>query len=317
MKYVYWLSLGCLLCGSVVKAAPSGSAAPTSRPASGAESAIKQVKEGEMTADVVGTRKDKLNVGKIDPPAAFALEDIQNFPEDRLQPVLNNPINFEEGRDFSSMMDLQDEQLIHPWLAELSKAPFLTMKTAVEKASKDWTFSIVDQGGGIVSKQEGTGNPPSLIVWDGQDSVRDHVAVDTVYIPQLATTDRDGYRHTYMGQPAQFSAILYSAKGKTVIELSSKRLFLDKKSDLSKEAPTLLDKVCDMLREAGKFPIAIQPYDNDEELSRSRQRTLSKYFMENLNIGENQLVLSNPAPADKRGAAMAILSNVTPGGRDQ
>ncbi len=66
---------------------------------------VKQIKEGELTAESTGTSKQRMTVGKLDPPAAFNLEDIQNFPEDRLHPVLNNPITFEEGRDFSNMMD--------------------------------------------------------------------------------------------------------------------------------------------------------------------------------------------------------------------
>lgn len=293
--------------------APDHAPAPTAATATG----VQQVKQGEMTANIVGTRKEKLTVGKFDPPAAFNLEDIQNFPEERLEPVLNNPLTFEEGRDFSTMMDFQDEQLYHPWLAELSKAPFLTMKTATEKASNAWTFSIIDQAGATVSTQEGKGNPPPVLSWAGEDSIRDHVAVDTVYIPQLAVTDKEGYHHTYMGTPIQFASILYKDHGKTVIELSSKRLFLENKVDLSKEAPVLLDKVCDMIREEAKLPFAIQPYDANMDLARGRQQTLIKYFGDKLYVPESQIVASNPAGADKRGAAMAIISNATPGGSEQ
>jgi len=257
-----------------------------------------------------------LQVGKFDPPAAFNLEDIQNFPEERLQPVLNNPVNFDEGRDFSTMMDFQDEQLYHPWLPELSKAPFLTMKTSVEKPSSDWSFSIIDQAGATVWKQDGKGTPPPVLTWNGEDTLRDHAAVDTVYIPQLATTDKEGYHHTYMGQPIQFASIVYKNNGKTVIELSSKSLFLDKKADLSKEAPLLLEKVCDVIREDAHLPFAIQPYDNDSELAQGRQQNLIKYFTDKLYIPESQIVSSSPISADKRGSAMAIISNATPGGAE-
>ena len=118
-------------------------------------------KEGELSDEVdQGTRKDKMAVGKIDPPAAFNLEDIQNFPEERLTPVLNNPITFEEGRDFSTMMESQDEKLIHPWLPEIPRAPFLSMKPSIDKPAKDWTFSVIDQGGTPVASQDGQGKPP-------------------------------------------------------------------------------------------------------------------------------------------------------------
>src|SRR5690348_15699095 len=73
--------------GSSHTAAPTGKATTP---------AVKQVKEGELDVSITGERKDKLVVGKLDPPAAFNLEDIQNFPEDRLHPVLSNPITFEE-----------------------------------------------------------------------------------------------------------------------------------------------------------------------------------------------------------------------------
>jgi hypothetical protein len=303
------LSVFCV--GSAFAAPTSGQIPPTA-PKAAAKT------QGELgDVNIVGQSKEKLTIGKFDPPAAFNLEDIQNFPEDRLQPVLNNPLVFEEGRDFSTMMDFQEEQLVHPWLPEVAKAPFLTMKTGVEKASADWAFSVIDQGGTTVAKQDGKGTPPALIPWNGEDSLRDHLAVETVYIPQLATTDKEGYRHTYMGQPVQFSALMYSDKSKTVIELSSKRLFQEKKSDLTKEAPLLLDKVCDVIRESAHVPFAIQPYESDSELGRSRQQTLVKYFSEKLYIPENQMVAADVQTADKRGAAIAIIASSMPGGSGQ
>src|SRR5579872_4444276 len=221
--------------------APGDAAGGVAHAAAPGIQAPKQAEKGEVgTETITGKNLQKLQVGMFDPPAAFNLEDIQNFPEERLQPVLNNPIYFEEGRDFSTMMDFQDEQLYHPWLPELSKAPFLTMKTSVEKPSSEWSFAIIDQAGATVWKQDGKGNPPPTLSWNGEDSLRDHAAVDTVYIPQLAATDKEGYHHTYMGQPIQFSSIVYKNHGKTVIELSTKSLFLEKKTDLSKEAPLLL-----------------------------------------------------------------------------
>jgi hypothetical protein len=307
------LALGLLPFALAVQAAPTD-AGHSPAPMAGASPNVKQIKEGELDVSITGTRKDKLNVGKIDPPAAFNLEDIQNFPEERLLPVLNNPINFEEGRDFSTMMDLQEEQLYHPWLPELPRPPFLNMKVALDKSAREWSFSVIDQAGTTVSKQEGKGSPPDVLSWAGEDSVRDHAAVDTVYIPQLAVTDKEGYHHTYMGQPVQLSALLFKDRGKTVMELSTRRLFQEKKTDLTKEAPTLLDKVCDILREESRLPFAIQSYDNDSDLARSRTQVLAKYFSEKLYIPENQIVLPNPVSADKRGAAMAIVSNATPGG---
>jgi hypothetical protein len=294
----------------------AGAHAPA--PAANAPSAptLKQAKEGELTEEIKGTRKDKMTIGKLDPPAAFNLEDIQNFPEDRLHPVLNNPITFEEGRDFSSMMDSQDEKIIHPWLPEIAKAPYLTMKTAIDKPAKDWTFSVIDQGGTPVATQAGNGNPPSVFSWSGDDKVRGHAAVDTVYIPQLATTDKEGYRHTYMGQPAQFATLLLKDKGRILVEMSSKRLFLDKKFEFSKEAPVFLDKVCDLIREDARLPFAIQAFDVDSELARSRERALVKYFSEKLFIPESQITVLEPASSEKRGLAIVVTLNGTPGGTE-
>src|SRR5258708_27917317 len=55
----------------------AGAHAPA--PAANVPSSSKQVKDGEITEEIKGTRKDKMTVGKLDPPAAFNLEDIQNF----------------------------------------------------------------------------------------------------------------------------------------------------------------------------------------------------------------------------------------------
>src|SRR5882762_9132756 len=210
---------------------PHGAAPSATVPAN----TVKQGKEGEMDVSITGKNKEKLVVGKLDPPAAFNLEDIQNFPEDRLQPILNVPITFNEGRDFSSMMDFKDDQPMHPWLPDVAKAPFLEMKSRLlEKSAKEWEFAIIDQGGATVAKQKGTGNPPDQLTWNGEDSQRVHAAVDTVYIPQLNTVDKESYHHTFMGQPIQFSSLEYKEGGKTIIELSSKRLFQERKAEFSK-----------------------------------------------------------------------------------
>src|SRR5581483_3133861 len=109
------LHLACLLAGISPVAFAAGPAADSAHPAASTGiQAPKQAEQGDMgTVTAVGKNLQKLQVGKFDPPAAFNLEDIQNFPEDRLQPVLNNPLTFDEGRDFSSLMDFQDEQLYH------------------------------------------------------------------------------------------------------------------------------------------------------------------------------------------------------------
>src|SRR6185312_10582495 len=107
----------------------------------------------------------------------------------------------------------------------------------------------------------------------------------------------------------QFSSVLYKDRGHTIIELSSKRLFVDKKADFTKEAPTLLEKVCDAIREDDHLPFAIQPYEADAELAKNREEALTKYFSEKLYLPENQIVQSNPEGPEKRGAAMAIITN--------
>ena len=286
-------------------------AAPSATPAA---ASAKPGQDNEFKTDVVGSNKQKMAVGKIDPPAAFNLEDIQNFPEERLTPVLNNPVTFEEGRDFSNMLESQDEQLIHPWYPEIPRAPYLTMKPALDKPAKDWTFSVIDQGGAPVASQAGKGNPPAVFAWAGEDKERDYAAVDTVYIPQLATTDKDGYRHTYMGQPTQLASLLHTEKGRTVVEISSKRLFLDKKTDFTKEAPVYLEKVCDLIRQEAKIPFGLQAYDTDQDLASARVRVLAKYFSDKLFIPENQVTILGPASPEKRGLAIAVILNGTPGG---
>ena len=296
-------------------AAPSSdhAAAPSAKALA---SPVKLGKEGEISVDITGQRKDKMTVGKLDPPAAFNLEDIQNFPEDRLHPVLNNPITFEEGLDFSKMMESQDENVVHPWLPEIARVPYLTMRTSIDRPAKNWTFSVIDQGGTPVVNQDGTGSPPATFSWSGDDKQRGHVAVDTVYIPQLATTDKEGYRHTYMGEPIQFATLLVQDRGRTMIELSSKRLFLDKKEALSKEASVSLDKVCDMIREDAHLLFALQIYDNDPGLAHSRTDTLVKYFSDKLFIPASQITVLEPGSPDRRGLAVAITLNGTPGGAE-
>ena len=274
-------------------------------------------KQGEMSVDIKGKSREKMEVGKFDPPAAFNLEDIQNFPEDRLLPVLNNPVTFEEGRDFSALMDFHEDKPMHPWLAELTHAPYLRMRVPSGDKSKDWKFSIIDQAGVTVLEQDGKGSPPDVLTWSGLDQKRDHLAVDTLYIPQLSTVDKDGYHHTLMGQPVQYGSFIYKDQGRTLIELSSKKIFLENKADLSKEAPLFLEKVCDVIREEGLLPFSIQPYDEDTDLAQSRQRTLVKYFATKLVLPESQIVSASPAAPDKRGASITIMASAVPGGTGQ
>jgi hypothetical protein len=289
----------------------------TDHPSPAAAPAVKKNSEGEMTADVKGQNREKLVISKLDPPAAFNLEDIQNFPEDRLQPLLNSPVTFNEGRDFSNLMDFKEDQPIHPWLPEIAKAPFLEMKSpALEKSATTWDFAIIDQAGATVSKISGKGTPPGTLTWNGDDTQRGRAAIDTVYIPQLNTVDKEGYHHTYMGQPIQFSSVEFSENGKTTIELSTKRLFLERKAEFTKEGPMLLDKVCDVIREGSHLPFAVQPFTVDDTLGQSRQAALIKYFKDKLFIPSTQIVASATQDAGKRGEAMAIISTTVPGGNE-
>ncbi len=312
-------------------AAPSkpASAAPTAAPASGqapmgstsapstpVKSETKS--EGELeNVDVTGTFKGKLKVGKFDPPAAFNLEDIQNFPEDRLQPVLSNAVTFDESRDFAGMMEKIDDQLYHPWLPEIARAPFLQMQPAIDQTPRDWTFAVIDQSGGTVYEQEGKGSPSKLLVWQGEDKLRDRAAVDTVYIPQVLITNKEGYRRTYQGQPVQFASVMYTDRGKTIIEISTKRLFDENKSSLSKEAPIHLDKLCDAIREGNLLPFAVQMREPKDDLVKPRQEAVVKYVAEKLLIPESQITALPATSAEKRGAVVSITANATPGGSGQ
>jgi hypothetical protein len=280
-------------------------------PAVGAKAAATgtQSKEAEMNVTIQGQSQQKLTVNKFDPPAAFALEDIQNFPEERLQPVLNNPITFEEGKDFSVMMDFQEDQFVHPWLPEIAQAPFLRMKTPATEKTQSWTFTVIDQAGATISKQEGHGVPPNVLLWNGDDSQRDHAAVDTVYIPQLMTVDKEGYHHTFMGQPVQFSTLIYKNGSHQILELSSKRLFHENKPEFSKEAPSLLEKVCDILRQDGHTPLAVLMFGNDDSLAKSRQDTLTKYFQTKLVLSNSDMLSGAISSSQKRGEAVAIMTN--------
>lgn len=316
MSDMRWLKIGGLsLAGGMLLPALLLADAPTSLRTAPASSPTPSAKDsGEIGTYVSsGTYKGKLVVSKIDPPAAFNLEDIQNFPEERLHPVLNNPVNFDEGRDFSSLMDFQNDKIMHPWIPDFPRAPFLTMRGDVDSSARDWTFSIIDQAAGAIYTQSGKGNPPQNLTWNGDDHTRGYVAVDTVYIPQISITNKEGYHRTYPGQPAQFSAIRYEEKGKTVVELSSKALFQEHKSDLTKEGELLMEKVTDIIREEGKVPFTIQPYDSDASLARMREQALSKYLQKKLYISESQIVQADVAGAEKRGNAFGIVLNATGG----
>jgi hypothetical protein len=120
-----------------------------------------------------------------------------------------------------------------------------------------------------------------------------------------------------MGQPVQFSSLLFKERGRTVIELSSRRIFQEKKAELTKEAPVFLEKVCDVIREDAHLPFAIQPFDADPDLEVQRQKALVKYFSEKLYIPETQIVTAAAQGAEKRGQAIAILTNATPGSSGQ
>ena len=74
--------------------------------------------------------------------------------------------------------------------------------------------------------------------------------------------------------------------------------------------------MCDLVREDARLPFAIQAYDADSDLARARGRTLVKYFSNKLYIPETQITVLEPAASDKRGLAIAITLNGTPGGAE-
>jgi len=110
------------------------------------------------------------------------------------------------------------------------------MKPAIDKPAKDWTFSVIDQGGTPVASQAGReARPPSLPVGRGQGP---GLSGGRYGLHPAAGHHRQGRLppHLY-GQPGQFAVLYFKDKARTVVELSTKRIFQEKKTDFTKEHP--------------------------------------------------------------------------------
>ena len=76
----------------------------------------------------------------------------------------------------------------------------------------------------------------------------------------------------------------------------------------------LLQKVLDIIRESGKLPFTIRPYDTDTSLAQAREKILAKYFQDKLFISASQVVSADVESPEKRGIAFGIVLNEGSGG---
>lgn len=240
-----------------------------------------------MSETIKGEVKEQLDIQK--PPPAIDL-DVQEIVESgtaKTENVLQEAKPIPSEEDFANYTTLNSNQVMKPWLPLLPEPPLVTFYPGLSKiASKKWEFKVSDQKGEVVKNIKGSGIPPRLIEWNGLNERGQFINVGTLYSYQFVTYDEHGNSQTFPGEPFTLDALMYKQKGKIVVEFSTKRLFMDDKSDIRPLMKGLWDRALDVIRENSNHPITVEVYAESAKspLAEERRQVAVNSISDSMNI---------------------------------
>ncbi|MBI3291364.1 MAG: hypothetical protein HYZ73_00925 [Elusimicrobia bacterium] len=262
---------------------------------------------------IEGESKERLTIGKAEPPREALLTDLQAFPDDHLVAFLNAKPTFPEMQMAQTAV-MTAPALVHPWWPIIPQAPFIQWRpTQAGDRVDHWEFLVIDHEGRASWSEEGIGKVPQQFVWSGNDHGRTFLAVETIYTPQLLTVNRRGQRNIEWGHPVLFSSVRYTHEGQQVIELSTRRLFQLDRAEWMPEATPLLDAAGDALRAHGAPPFEVVLAESDAMLGNARGMKVIQALAERLRLRATQdFQLGGIQPVGVRGVIVTIKGSPSP-----
>jgi hypothetical protein len=215
---------------------------------------------------------------------------------------------FESG-DFLSLSRNYPEKLfsaliIQPWRVGFSDKTVIAFyprrkfeevfnKNFTEKSAGDiqWTLSVTDEEGKIFHKYSGTGLPPEVIDWTGENDQREWLKAGHNYAPVYVFVDNMGVPKTVIGDIIKYTAIVYQKGSRLNISLDSVAVFGPTKSMKTIEktqGEALLAATADLIkRRYYNVPVKVEVYAQTGALAEAQAEQIKEFLKKALMTGEN------------------------------
>ena len=173
-----------------------------------------------------------------------------------------------------------------------------------------WILTLKDGRDETVRKLEGTGAPPSEIVWDGQDEGGRTVAGGTIYRYQLEVTWPDG---SMSASPQRLLGV--NRKSVVSVRLTGEAFEFNKDA-LSPKAMKVLDQVAGILKGSPDEQVVIEGHTDDVgseaynlDLAKRRAESALRYLTGTHGLPAGRFIVRS------YGKNKPVASNATPEGR--
>jgi hypothetical protein len=272
-------------------------------PASAEKVATSTAPPGSMPTEVV-IKAEGNKLSDTKPPLIINVD-----PFETIRPELNpdqtlllavSPLTVSWRRTHPEF--LMNDRVIQPWRTTFSQRPGIVFKIREQlenllgggrgdpKEMKRWGWSltIADEEGRVFHHYEGSGDPPEMLLWSGQNDQNEWVRAGRSYSAVYTFTSPEGSPRTRVGNPLLFKGIVHQEDTGLHLSLDSAALFGTNKngSDLVDPAGTdLLRSATDLIkRRYAAIPIAIRVYANTKELGDAQATVLRNFLLRDLMV---------------------------------
>lgn len=211
--------------GTAAAAKPPAAARASRTAASDSALTLKGGDEGTVFRSLTVEGEDRIHVRIERPPLAFDVDPttapgLQGTTTrevlDRTRPDGLAPLFAMSARETSPHEG-------RPWLDRFASDGVARFHPTVKGATA-WKLSVTDAGGQPVMAWQGTGDPPSEIVWDGRGANGDPVTPGLTYSYLLEARDRAGNRRNFVGQGFQVGAYRYGGDDHPLLVFAGREL---------------------------------------------------------------------------------------------
>lgn len=215
-----------------------------------------------ISETIKGEVKEQLDIQKAPPSIELEIKEIVESGTAQTENVLQESKPIPSQQDFENYTALlTSNQVMRPWMPLIPEPPLVTFYPGLSKvAAKRWEFRVSDEKGEVIKTISGKGVPPRNIEWNGLNDRGQYINVGTLYSYQFVTYDEHGNAQTFPGEPFQLDALMYTAKGKTIVEFPTKRLFQDDQSTFRPIMKGLWERAIDVVRENSNKPLMVEVY---------------------------------------------------------
>jgi hypothetical protein len=215
---------------------------------------------------------------------------------------------FESG-DFLSISrnypeKLASSRVIQPWRAGFSDKAVIAFyprkkleeifnKNFTEKSADEiqWTLSLTDEEGKVFHRYSGSGLPPEVINWTGENDQKEWLKAGHSYAPVYVFVDDTGAPKTAIGDVIKCTAIVFQKGGSLNISLDSVSVFGPTKSMRTVEksqGENLLAATADLIkRRYYNMPVKVTVYAQTKELAELQAGEINDFLKKELMTGAN------------------------------